>query len=114
MVTIGKGKSLASKGAVLFVLAILVIPIVHWLVFWFGVNINSILMAFQLPTGEWSLETMQSVLREIFNSSTATEINLNTAIGNTLLYFVKDLLMLPFHLLIAYFFYKKIFGYKYA
>lgn len=112
MVTIGKGKSLSSKGAIWFVLAILIIPIVHWLIFWFGVNINSILMAFQLPTGEWSLETMQSVLREIFTNEASTEINLKTAIGNTLLYFGKDLLMLPFHLLIAYFFYKKLTGYR--
>ena len=112
MVTLGKGKSLASKGAAVFVVAILLIPIVHWLIFWFGVNINSILMAFQLPTEEWSLETMEVVIREILNSESGADINLNTSIKNTLIYFVKDLLMLPFHLIIAYFFYKKIPGYK--
>lgn len=112
MVTIGKGKSLASKGAIWFVIALLVIPIVHWCIFWFGVNVNSILMAFQLPTGEWSLETLQTVLREIFTNKSSAEINLQTAILNTLLYFGKDLLMLPFHLIIAYFFYKKITGYR--
>lgn len=112
MVTIGKGKSLNSKGAVIFVVAILIIPIIHWLIFWFGVNINSILMAFQIPTGEWSFETMESVLKEIFSNDSNAEINLNTSIKNTFIYFIKDILMLPFHLLIAYFFYKKLAGYR--
>jgi ABC-type sugar transport system permease subunit len=112
MVTIGKGKSLNSKGAVLFIVAILIIPIIHWLIFWFGVNINSILMAFQIPTGEWSFETMESVLKEIFSNDSNAEINLNTSIKNTFIYFIKDILMLPFHLLIAYFFYKKLAGYR--
>ncbi len=112
MVTIGKGKSLGSKGAPFFVIALLIIPIVHWLVFWLGVNLNSILMAFQLPTGEWSLKTMESVIKEIFNSDTNEIINLNVSIRNTLIYFAKDMLMIPFHLIIAYFFYKKIPGYR--
>lgn len=112
MVTIGKGKNLGSKGAVFFIIALLLIPIIHWIIFWFGVNINSILMAFQLPTGEWSLETMEGVLKEIIRNDTNNEINLNTAIGNTLIYFIKDLLMIPFHLIIAYFFYKKIPGFR--
>lgn len=112
MVTIGKGKSLASKGAVVFVLAILTIPIIHWIIFWFGVNINSILMAFQLPTGDWSLETLKTVFEEIVSNQSNKDINLNVAIRNTLIYFTKDLLMLPFHLIIAYFFYKKLTGYR--
>ncbi len=112
MVIIGKGKNLGSKGALVFVIALLIIPIVHWLVFWLGVNINSILMAFQLPTGEWSLETLKMVLREIVSNDSNADINLNTAIRNTLIYFSKDVLMLPFHLIIAYFFYKKLPGYR--
>ena len=112
MVTIGKGKSLGSKGALLFLIAILIIPVIHWLIFWLGVNFNSIMMAFQLPTGEWSLETMKSVLKEILRNDANMDINLNTAIRNTLIYFVKDIFMIPFHLIIAYFFYKKISGYR--
>ena len=112
MVTIGKNSGLGSKGALIFVIAILIIPIVHWLIFWFGVNINSILLAFQLPTGEWSLETMESVIKEIIANDSNAIINLNTSIRNTLIYFAKDILMLPFHLIIAYFFYKKLSGYR--
>ena len=112
MITIGKGKNLGSKGAVWFVIALLIVPIVHWLIFWLGVNINSILMAFQLPTGEWSFETLRNVVKEILYNDSNAMINLKTSVGNTLIYFTKDILMIPFHLIIAYFFYKKLPGYK--
>jgi ABC-type sugar transport system permease subunit len=55
---------------------------------------------------------MESVLKEIFSNDSNAEINLNTSIKNTFIYFIKDILMLPFHLLIAYFFYKKLAGYR--
>lgn len=112
MVTIGKNKGLGSKGALVFVVALLIVPIVHWLIFWFCVNINSILLAFQLPTGEWSLKTIESVIKEIVVNDSNAIVNLKVSIQNTLIYFAKDILMLPFHLIIAYFFYKKLTGYR--
>ena len=110
MVTIGKGKNLGSKGAVFFIVALLLIPIVHWLIFWLGVNINSILMAFQLPTGEWSMETFEMMFLDL--KMNGDESSLIVSIRNTLIFFVKDLLMYPLHIIIAYFLYKKIKGYK--
>ena len=112
MVYIGKGKKLGSKGALIFVIALLIVPIVHWLIFWLGVNVNSILMAFRLPTGEWSMDTMRSVIKEMLYNESNADVNLKTSVANTLIYFTKDILMISFHLLIAYFFYKKIKGYR--
>lgn len=86
----------------------LCIPILHWLIFWLYVNLNSILMAFQIPTGEWSMLSLESVLRSIAQGDST----LRVSITNTLLYFLKDVLMLPFQLLIAYFLYRKIICYK--
>lgn len=91
-----------------FITVMLAIPILHWIVFWFIVNINSILMAFKIPTGDWSLESLRIVFRDLG----AGDSSLRIAIKNTLLYFTKDVVMLFFQLLIAYFFYKKIFAYK--
>ena len=91
-----------------FVFIMLCVPILHWLVFWLYVNLNSILMAFQIPTGEWSTLSLESVLRSIAEGDSA----LRVSITNTLLYFFKDVLMLPFQLLIAYFLYRKIICYK--
>lgn len=110
MIIIDKHKRLGSKGALLFVVSILIIPVVHWLIFWLGVNINSILLAFKLPSGEWSFLMLKTVIKDIANTS--GDASLGLALKNTLLYFGKDLCMLPFQLCIAYFLYKKIVGYK--
>ena len=61
-----KSKMSSKKRKKLFFVAVMLsIPVLHWFVFWLYVNLNSILMAFQLPTGEWSLLSLKTVLREI-------------------------------------------------
>ncbi|MBO5480638.1 MAG: sugar ABC transporter permease [Clostridia bacterium] len=110
MIIIDKNKRLGSKGALIFVLAILIIPVAHWLVFWLGVNINSILLAFQLPSGEFSFLMLKTVITDILDAS--GDASLGLALRNTLLYFAKDFCMIPFQLCVAYFLYKKIAGYK--
>ncbi len=103
-----KKRNAEWKMNTIFITVMLMIPILHWIIFWFVVNINSILLAFKIPTGDWSFETMKIV----FRSLKAGDSNLNIAIKNTLSYFTKDVIMLFFQLLIAYFFYKKLLGYK--
>ena len=92
----------------IFISVMLALPILHWIIFWFVVNINSILLAFKIPTGDWSLETLKVVLRDLGSFDS----DLRIAIKNTFIYFTKDVLMLFFQLMIAYFFYKKILGFK--
>lgn len=92
----------------IFIIVMLAAPVCHWLVFWLYVNINSILMAFQTPLGEWSLNSIKGVFLEM----KLGDSDLRIALQNTLLYFTKDVLMLFFQLFIAYFLYKKITGYK--
>ncbi len=101
-------KTKSKRHKIVFVWVMLAIPVIHWLIFWLGVNLNSILMAFKIPTGEWSMESLKTVVREI---STA-DSTLSVAVKNTLIYFTKDLLMLPLQLLIAYFLYRKVKFYK--
>lgn len=110
MIIIDKRKRLGSKGALIFVISILIVPVVHWLIFWLGVNLNSILLAFKLPTGEPSLLMLEMAIKEIANPS--IDSGLGVALRNTLIYFAKDICMLAFQLGIAYFLYKKISGYK--
>ncbi len=87
-----------------FVWTMLFIPIAHWLLFWLYVNFDSIMLAFKIPSGEWSTVSLQSVFLSLKDGGS----ELNTAIKNTLLYFVKDTLMIPLQLLLAYFLHKKI------
>lgn len=103
-----KKKNPEKRINTIFITVMLALPVIHWIIFWFIVNINSILMAFQIPTGAWSLETMKMVFRSLGSGDS----NLRVAVRNTFLYFGKDIGMLFFNLLITYFFYKKITGYK--
>ncbi len=97
-----------NKGQTIFLVTMLVIPIVHWFVFWLYVNINSILLAFQLPTGAWSIATLQAALR---NFSTTGQ--LFSAMANTLKYFVVAMFItMPCSFVLSWLFYKKIFMYK--
>ena len=98
----------AKRMDLIFICVMLAIPIVQWLIFWFGVNINSILMAFQNPMGEWDLISFEMVFNSL--KDVESEWGLGVAVQNTLRYFGKDFGMLVLHLLIAYFFYKKICG----
>lgn len=88
----------------------LTIPIIHWFVFWLYVNINSIMLAFQLPTGDWSLQQFKSLFYELFSAPSS---DIKIAIRNTIIYFVNSLfIIMPLSLFLSYFFYKKIFAYK--
>lgn len=93
----------------IFICVMLAVPISHWIIFWLIVNFNSLLMAFQLPTGDWSLQNFTDMFRELGMAGSEMRI----AIKNTWIYFVKDILMLPFHFLIAYFLFKKVRGYRF-
>ncbi|MBQ7880164.1 MAG: sugar ABC transporter permease [Clostridia bacterium] len=103
-----KNKNPERKINAVFITVMLAVPILHWIVFWLIVNVNSILLAFKIPTGEWSMETLRVVIRQLGSMDS----DLRVAIKNTLLYFSKDVLMLFFQMMIAYFFYKKILGYR--
>ena len=88
----------------LFVWPMLLIPIVHWLLFWLYVNFDSIMLAFKIPSGEWSTVSLQTVFLSLKEGGS----ELNVAIKNTFIYFFKDTLMIPLQLLLAYFLHKKI------
>lgn len=92
----------------IFICTMLTIPIIHWLVSWLFVNVQSILMAFQLPTGEWSLLNF-----EIFFSQWSDGTSdLILAVKNSLKWFLlSNAIIFPFTLTLNYFFFKKMPGY---
>ncbi len=92
-----------------FLTAMLIIPIVHWLIFWLYMNLQSILMAFQLPTGDWSLLNFKSLWIEL----TSPTSNIVLAVKNTFMWFgLQTFIIFPFTIALNYFFFKKIPGYK--
>ncbi len=101
----------------LFVISFLALPVLNFLVFYVYVNFDSFFMAFQRPiTGagfgatEWSLENFKTILN-LLDSSAGGE--LIGALLNTVLFYVAGMVIgLPISVLMSYFIYKKIKGYK--
>lgn len=93
----------------LFVIAMIIIPLINFFVFYLYVNFSSILMAFQDVNGNLTLEILGNVVKQIFGKESYVLVYL----GNTMIYFLNSLIvMMPLTTIIAYFIYKKIFLYK--
>ncbi len=100
----------------LFVFSFLALPVLNFLVFYVYVNFDAFFMAFQRPTTgegfgatEWSLENFQ----KIFSLLSTSGGELWGALLNTVLFYVFGMVIgLPISILMSYFIYQKIKGYK--
>ena len=93
----------------IFVFTLIILPVTHFFVFWLYVNLSSIMMAFQDMAGNFTLEWFVLFKEELM----LPDSNILTAILNTLKYFaVTNFINTPVGYVAAYFFYKKIVGYK--
>lgn len=100
-----------------FMISALALPTLGFLVFFVYVNADSILMAFQRPdytsgklVERFSLDNFQ----RIFNVGGADFKKITEALLNTLIFFFADLLIVfPLSIVMSYFFFKKIAGYKF-
>lgn len=96
----------------LFLASCLTIPIVHWFVFWLYAHISAFIIPFQNLAGDWvGWANFEWYFTNLFSDH--PQVDMALAIRNTLFSwlfgrFVSTPLMLAF----AYFFYKKIAGYK--
>ncbi len=107
-----------KREALVFNFVCMLIPVLHWLVFWLYVNLQTIMLAFKNPLTEaWDFSVNYKWLWH-------TQINLDPsasvytgsliqAFRNTMLFFgISVFFTLPMSVVIAYFIYKKIWGYK--
>ncbi len=107
--------TLAKKRERWFVASILFIPIISFLVFWLYVNFDSLLLAFQRE--EYGANGMQLVFtldnfKRVFTDF-LQEGELLIALRNTFIFFLNGLIVvLPLSILMAYFIYKKIRGFR--
>ena len=106
---IRKKKFGSSVNRTVFIIKTLMLPLLHWAVFWLYVNFDGILMAFQSSrTGEWTLDNFAYVWQQL----TMDSGDLRIALRNTMYYFIESNVLLVLNLIVAYFIYKKIRGYK--
>lgn len=92
----------------------LAIPVCNFLIFWAGVNIDSILLAFQYKDKNlqdvWGFAHFVSLFNDIF----APKSTLLISLKNTMIFFGSNILItLPLSLLVCYFLYRKIAGYRF-
>ena len=111
-----KGKF--KKDALIFNFVCMLIPVLQWCVFWLFINAQTISLAFRNPlTNEFDFTRNYKWLwmfqLNIKRTSTAFEGSLLQGLKNTMLSFGITLaITFPLCLVIAYFIYKKIRGYK--
>lgn len=109
-------KDMRKRKENLFVLSLLGVPIIFFLVFWVYVNFDSFALSFQREEYTSGKKELVFTLRnfELIFEKFSSDGELLIATRNTLLfYLVALLIVLPVSLLMAYFVYKKIAGYKF-
>ena len=94
----------------LFCYALLIVPIIHWVILWLGVNAQSLVLPFQdEDTGAFTLKYFDIII-ESFKAGGPLAI----ALKNTLIYFVASLVTgYLLSLFCSYFLYKKIKYYRF-
>lgn len=102
----------AERGKWKIIILFLIVPILHLTIFYFMVNFETILLAFKdSRTGVFTFKNFV----DFYESATQPVGNtLGVALKNTFTYFgAKVIIMLPLSLVMSYFLYKKIRGYKF-
>ncbi len=107
------------KGMPIFVISMLAVPIAWFVVFYVIVNFNSIILAFRsldgvtetgMPVYKWGFDNFSKFF-EAYELNTG---DVHVSITNTLKYFALNIfIILPLTYFMAYFLYKKIWGYKF-
>ena len=100
-----------DKSTILFIMAMLIVPIISFLFFYVYINFSSILLAFRIPlydglgSYEVGIQNFETVLKQFTN----TDDKFFSYLLNTLIYFCQDsFINMPLSLVICYFIYKKI------
>ena len=103
---------------IIFAYGMLLLPLIQFAIFYIWINANSIMMAFQSFFGYaddggelfiWSMDNFTRLFKELGNSDAVVHI----ALINTMKYFAAGLCMIPVSFLVAYFLYKKVWGFKF-
>lgn len=98
-----------NKWRIPFILFAVVPPLLNLLVIYIYTNFSSFFMAFRDSNGAWGFEQFVRLVRE-FNME-GSDIKLG--LRNTLLTFAIIFISFPFKVLVSYFIYKKVPGYKF-
>ena len=107
-----KKKKKINWRQLIFIWGMLAIPLIHFLIFFVYVNIDSVLMSFRMMDinkGEfvWTFHWYQHFFEKL---TSPHDPNIRKATINSLLFGLNDLVLVTISLILSYFFYKKIRG----
>lgn len=95
----------------IFIILMIIVPILNFLIFYCYVNFSSILMAFKDADGLLTFENFKLVWNQLFNTP---QKEMLLYLKNTMYYFITGtFVILPLTVIIAYFIYKKIWGFRF-
>lgn len=104
-------KKFRIKGTTIFIILMLLYPVAHFLLMWFGVNINSILLTFQVPVRgklAWvSFDELFYNYQTLFESFNMTYYK-SMFLASGVYLIISCFITLPIALFFSYFIFKKI------
>jgi ABC-type sugar transport system permease subunit len=107
---LSKAKRLEILKTNLFVYSLLILPLIHFVVFYVFTNLRSFIMPFmEEGTGAWGFGNFKAIFGSLKDGASS---DLFQSLKNTLIYFAAGFLMICATFVLAYFIYKKILGYK--
>ena len=107
-----KRKNAFKRSQLIFIWGWLALPIIKWIIFYWGTNFSSFANAFQDPVSkQFSMINFKLAWESMWVSDSFD--SLKVGFENTLKYFLtNNLIKLPIQLITCYFLYKQIKGYK--
>lgn len=94
-----------------FIVAFCVPAILHLLVFWAGMQWNSLVMTFtNVLTGEIGFDNFKWAIEAL---TMATGVDMPLAFRNTMIFFLMTVLLVPACMFFAYLLFRKVLGYKF-
>ena len=101
------------KAQLWFIWPMIAVPILHWLVFFLYMNMSSFVQAFQDVSGNFTTEHVTTAWNSILGKVDSSD-KLSIALRNTFLYYgVSECIIFPIRIVMCYFIYKQIAGYKF-
>lgn len=107
-----KGKFKNSKDDKRCIVLLLLPALIHLIIFWAGVQVETLKMAFtNVHTQAFSLDNFKWAWDQLFAGGAANDISL--AFRNTMGFFVMGIAIVPIGVFFAYLIYRKSFGYSF-
>lgn len=101
--------SLFNRKGMLFAHLCLIVPVVHFAIWYIYLNFQSIMLAFGYPAngGKWEITFLY--FEQLFTEMSLPDTQIFNALKNTMLYFAASMIKMLLCYLIAYFFFKKVY-----